>query len=847
MLKVTWRNLIARKIRLLMSAFSIVLGVAFVAGAMIFTDAMGGAFDDIIEGGTSEALVAHEGATDFDSMEDSRTIPAAVVRELEELPEAAGVHPQLQLLSVFVIGKDAKVIGGNGPPGLAFNFTQATALTGKPVMELVDGELPDAPFEVALDEKTAEKGDYAIGDEVRVVTPGSPPTITVLLTGLVDAGAASQVGATITVFDVTFMQQQFFGGRDVFSIVSLNAADGVSQEQLAEAARAVVGEGLQVRTGDQYVEDNEAILDEIMGFLQTFLLVFATVALVVGAFLIVNTFSILVAQRSRELALLRAMGASRRQVLGSVVLEALAVGVIGSTLGLGLGYLLAHGLRLLFGIFGLDLGSISFPVQPSTILAAYAVGIVVTAGASTLPAARAARIPPMAALRDDIALPESSQRRRVVVGSALLVIGVGSGILGFVNEGTTGLMMLGIGTLLVLVGVALMSWLLGHPLFVAFGVLYRRLFGAVGALASGNALRNPRRTAATSSALMVGLALMTMMSIFGASASASTDAAIDRTLTSQFIISNVIQQPFSTDVARQVSRIDGVAGVARLQIAFPQVEKFPFAAVGAMDPRQLTQAFSPPGGEAFLDALSPGKVVVASNAAAAAGVEVGDHVTIDFQGGAVDLEVTRLFPQGGLPMDLLVTPDAFAEGGLAPLDSMVFVTKEPGANTDEVRAAIETVLEPLPTVTVKDPEGYAAEQRSQVNQFLYAIYALLGFSVVIALLGVVNTLGLSVIERTREVGLLRAVGVSRRQLRTMIRLESVVVAVFGALLGLGIGLAFGSTLVMALEDQGLTHLAIPVPMLLVFLLLAAVLGVLAAILPARRAARLDVLRAIATE
>jgi putative ABC transport system permease protein len=340
---------------------------------------------------------------------------------------------------------------------------------------------------------------------------------------------------------------------------------------------------------------------------------------------------------------------------------------------------------------------------------------------------------------------------------------------------------------------------------------------------------------------------MTMMSIFGASASASTDAAIDRTLTSQFIISNVIQQPFSTDVARQVSRIDGVAGVARLQIAFPQVEKFPFAAVGAMDPRQLTQAFSPPGGEAFLDALSPGKVVVASNAAAAAGVEVGDHVTIDFQGGAVDLEVTRLFPQGGLPMDLLVTPDAFAEGGLAPLDSMVFVTKEPGANTDEVRAAIETVLEPLPTVTVKDPEGYAAEQRSQVNQFLYAIYALLGFSVVIALLGVVNTLGLSVIERTREVGLLRAVGVSRRQLRTMIRLESVVVAVFGALLGLGIGLAFGSTLVMALEDQGLTHLAIPVPMLLVFLLLAAVLGVLAAILPARRAARLDVLRAIATE
>ena len=848
MLKVTWRNLLARKVRLLLSAFAIVLGVAFVAGSMIFTDAMGGAFDDIIEGSTADVEVAFEGANDFDAQQDNRTIPADVVPKLEALPEVESVHPQNVLQSVFVIGKDGKVVGGNGPPGLAFQYTGATSLTGKPILTLVDGDLPDAPYEIALDKDTIEKGGFDLGDEVRLATPGTPPTITATLTGAVEFGSGGLNGATLTIFDEQFMHDQFFDGKDVYTSISLNAAEGVSQRELADAAQKVLPPHVVAETGDDYVEDNKASLDEILGFLQTFLLVFAGVSLVVGIFLIINTFSILVAQRSRELALLRALGASRRQINRSVVLEALAVGFVGSTVGLGVGYLLALGLRWLFGLFGLDLSQADFPVTWTTVAWSYGVGLVVTALASILPAVRASRIPPMAALRDDVALPEATLRRRVIVGIVMVVVGGALMAVGLsVADGRNSLIAIGGGILLILIGVALMSAVLGAPVLHVFGAVYRRLFGTVGSLAAQNALRNPRRTAATASALMIGLALMAMMSIFGSSASASTDAAIGKTLTSQFIISNVVGQPFSPDVAAQARKVDGVAAVTQLRQAFPEVDGGN-AFVAAVDPRSMGLAFALPMQQGSLADLGPGTVAITESTSESKGYDVGDTLTMEFQGGDVPLKVIAIFAAApAVPGDYLVSLDTLTKGGLAPLDSMVFVTKQPGASTDAVRAELERITKDLPTVTVKDPEGYAAEQKEQVNTFLYMIYGLLGLSVIIAILGVVNTLSLSVIERTREVGLLRAVGLGRRQLRTMIRLESVVVSVFGALLGMVMGVVFGSTMVLALKDQGLTELSIPWALMVVFLVAAAFTGVLAAVIPARRAARLDVLKAIATE
>jgi putative ABC transport system permease protein len=846
--RVTWRNLFARKLRLLLSAFAIVLGVAFVAGTMVFTNAMGGAFDDIIEGSTSDVEISFAGAGDFDSGQDNRTFPASVVTDLERLPEVESAHPLNQLQTVFVIGRNGKVIGGNGPPGLANNATGGTSLTGKPILTVVRGRYPNGPDEIALDIDTVEKGKFKLGDEVKLATPGKPPVMETRLTGVVEFGSGGLNGATMTIFDRKFMQDTFYGGRDVYSTVSLTAADGVSQKKLAAAAQKVLPKGLKARTGKAYVEDNKAALDEILGYLQIFLLVFALVSLVVGAFIIINTFSILVAQRSRELALLRAMGASRRQVNRSVLLEATAVGLVGSTVGLGVGYLLALVLRWLFGVFGLDLSRAAFPMTWQAVLLSYVLGVGVTAIAALLPARRAARIAPMAALRDDVALSESTLRRRVLMGTVLVLAGAGAIAAGLAGEGTWALIGIGGGILLVLVGVAIMSAFLGQPVLHLFGAVYRRVFGTVGRLASQNALRNPRRTGATASALMIGLSVMAMFSVFGASASASTDAAIGKTLTSQFIVSNVVGQPFSTDVAEQVRRLDGVSGVTELRSAYPDLKGGGSAWTMAVDPKAFGIAFAVPATQGSFKALGPGTVAISAARAKDRGFEIGDSVTMKFQAKDIKLRVVALFRSNpALPGDFVVTPDTLERGGLTPLDAMVFVTKDPSASTDTVRSEIERVVKDLPTVTVKDPEGFAAEQKEQVSQFLYLIYGLTGLAVIIAILGVVNTLSLSVIERTREIGLLRAVGVTRRQLRTMIRLESIVVAVLGGVLGAVMGVLFGSTMVIALKDEGLTELAIPWPLLAGFLLLAAVAGVFAAALPARRAGRLDVLKAIGTE
>jgi putative ABC transport system permease protein len=667
------------------------------------------------------------------------------------------------------------------------------------------------------------------------------------LTGLVEFGAGGLNGATLTLFDEHFMQQAFFGGRHAYSAISLNAAPGVSQTQLRDAVQPLLPHGVVARTGDDLVEKNKAGLDKILGFLNTFLMVFAAVSLVVGTYLIVNTFSILVAQRTRELALLRALGASRRQVDVSVLVESVFVGLFGSTLGLVLGYLLARGLQLLFGTFGLDLSRASFPVEPRTVVASYAVGLVVTSVAAYLPARRASRIPPVAALRDDVALPESSLRRRVVTGFALVVAGALGMTLGVRGHGNSGLSLIGAGMLGVLVGVSLLSPWLGRPLTRLFEVGYRRGFGTVGVLAAQNAIRNPRRTAATASALMIGVTLVSLIAILGSSASASTDAAVDKTLTSQFVVSNVVQAPFSTSVAKQIRRVDGVRSVAQVRLAGARIGKRQVF-VGAVDPRELGLAIALPMQQGSLLSLEPGTVAISAPSARRHHYRLGQQLRMRFQAATETLKVVAIYDSSSpLPASYLVTPDTLIKGGIAPMDSLLFVTKSPDADPAAVRHDVKAIVKDLPTVTVQDPGEYAQSQRSQIDLFLNFIYALLGFAIVIALLGIVNTLALSVIERTREVGLLRAVGVSRRQLRLMIRLESVVVAVLGAVLGVVMGLVFGVALQHAIADQGVDVLAVPWQRLVLFVVVAGIAGVVTAVLPARRAAKLNVLTAIGTE
>jgi putative ABC transport system permease protein len=847
-LKVTWRNLAARKLRLALSGFAIVLGVAFVAGSFIFTDALGGAFNGIIKGTTADVEVAPKGSDSINAAEDSRTIPATVVDRLATLPQVAKAYGIDTVQNVWVIGKDGKLVGGNGPPGLAFNYTDAKAITGKQILTLAGGALPTAPGEIALDQSAADKANYSIGDTVTLSTPGKVSSLKAKLVGLVHFGSeGGLVGATLTIFDKAWMQDLFFHGRDVYTGISLAAADGYSQQQVADAANAVLPSGIEAREGDKVAKDNEDAISKALGFINKFLLIFAAVAMVVGTFLIINTFSILVAQRSRELAMLRALGASRRQVNRSVLAEAFAVGLVGSTLGIGAGYLLSIGLKALFGAIGLDLSGATFPIHLRTVIVSYVVGLVVTMIAAYLPARRAARISPVAAMRDDVALPETSLRRRLILGAVLVVLGIASMVVGFAGSGGRGLSLIGGGMLVILIGVALMSPVLGRPVIRALGVAYKRTFGTVGTLATENSLRNPRRTAATASALMIGLTLVALMSILGASAKASTDKSIKSTLIADFVVSNAVGQGFSPSIAASVQKLDGVAAVARFRQGVGKIGADTVYPYGA-DPAQLARTLKVPMTSGAVDALADQAILVNTTTARSHHYSVGDPIVLKMQGGTARLTVAGIFKaSAAIPTDYLVSLHTLVRGGIKPLDTALFITKKPGADSAQLRGQISALIKDNPTVTLKDQHQFADEQAKQINQFLYIIYALLGLAIVIAVLGIVNTLALSVIERTHEVGLLRAVGLSRRQLRRMIRLESVAISVLGAVLGMVMGIAFGIALQRAIADDGIDVLSIPWVQLVVFVVLAAVVGVLAAVLPARRAAKLNVLDAITTQ
>jgi putative ABC transport system permease protein len=561
----------------------------------------------------------------------------------------------------------------------------------------------------------------------------------------------------------------------------------------------------------------------------------------------VNTFSILVAQRSRELALLRALGASRRQVTRSVLLEAGVLGLLGSTIGLGVGVLLAVGIRALFATFGLDLSGQPLVFAPRTVVASYAVGLTVTMAAAYLPARRASRIAPVEALRDDVAMPEAALRRRLLLGSVLTLAGAAAMLGGLYLELPEPTWWVGGGVLASLLGIAAASPVIGRPLVALVAAVYVRVFGTVGRLAGQNALRNPRRTAATASALMIGFALVTTMSVIGSSAKASVDKTIDEQFLGDLVVSNVVGTPFSTRIADRIERTPGVESVTRLRWGVGEVdgERQALVGVGAESLRSVLDVDMVAGS---VDDLVDGTMLVSAGLAEDRGLGVGDTVDYTMPAGEMSYEVVGVYEDNPvLSYPYTTTLDTLADAGFQQADNYLLVTKEAGVSNAALQGTIERQTADLPTVTVKDQEGFAEEQRGPIDQMLTLVYALLGLALVIAVLGIVNTLALSVMERTREVGLLRAVGLARRQLRRMVRLEAFVIALLGGVLGAGMGLLFGLALVASLRDDGLQVISVPGGQIAAFVVASGLVGILAAAMPARRAARLDVLGAIATE
>ena len=846
MLRTALKSLLARKVRLLLSTFAIVLGVAFVAGSLVFSDTLSRSFTALFASTVGDVVVRPEGSGDPRNGPSTRTVPAAVLDDLESVEGAARVDGNVNDIGVFVVDRDDKVVGGQGPPAIGGNWSDAPAGHGLESLSIVVGREPRGREEVVLDASTAERGGYTIGDRVRIVTASEQAVLTPVMVGLADFQEGGSLnGATYAAFDTRTAQRLFTGGKDVYTDLWVTAEDGVSQEELRDAVAERLPAGLEAVTGDEAADEGASALKEAISFLTTFLLIFAGISLVVGAFLIVNTFSILVAQRSRELALLRALGASRRQVTGSVLLESFVLGALGSTIGLGLGVLLAMAIRLLFARFGLDLSGQSLVFRPRTVVAAYAIGIVVTMAAAWLPARRSARIAPVQALRDDVSMPETSLRRRFAGG--LLLIGVGGAALaaGLFTSVAHGGWYVGAGVLAVLLGVASASPVLSRPFLAVARVLLARLFDTVGNLAGQNSLRNPRRTTATASALMIGLALAATMAIVGDSAKASVDQAIEENFTGDYVVSNLMGQPFSTSIGDRMARIDGVESVTRQRFAIGEDDDGP-QGLGAADRSSLQDVLGVRLISGSFDDLRRDTVVVEQEYADEHGLDVGDDLEMTLNGQEVAYAVVGVFaenPVVGFPVQTV--PATLTAAGLAERDNSLVVTV--GERSERLQERLEAVVADLPIVTVKDQAAFAEEQRGPIDQMVLMIFALLGLALFIAVLGIVNTLALSVIERTREVGLLRAVGLGRGQLRRMVTLESVVIAVLGATLGSVLGVLFGIAMMYALRDEGLEVISVPWDQLAAFLAVSVVVGVLAAVLPARRAARLDVLRAIATD
>jgi len=546
--------------------------------------------------------------------------------------------------------------------------------------------------------------------------------------------------------------------------------------------------------------------------------------------------------------LLRAIGASRRQVTLSLLGEALAVGIIGSTLGLGAGIGVASGIQALFSAVGLDISEGGLVISLDTIIVSYIVGVVVTLVAAWAPAWRAARIPPVAAMRADVGIPQRTLTRRIVIGVSALAVGVLAMALGFtVVGGGQAAGMVGFGTFLIFMGIVTLSPAISRPVVGVIGAPVIATRGTVGQLAVGNAQRNRRRTASTASALMIGLALISAFGVLATSVTASLDRVVDESFTFDELLSTANFVPFSPEIADAVSEIEGVETVSRLRMNNAEVEG-QNAFVSGVDPSTVAEVLNLAELDESFNELGPGEFALDTNGIETHGLSIGDQVTMTFPTGEQELTLASSYVANPtLFVGYVVSNEVFHEAGLKPLDLQVYVKNAPDADSQAVRAEMDTIVSGYPSVRVQDQAEIKDDVQGQINQLLTLIYGLLALAIVIAVLGIVNTLALSVVERTREIGLMRALGVTRKQMRRMIRLESLVIAVYGAILGVVVGVGFGVALQRALSSSGIDVLDIPWVSLVIFIVASAIVGVLAALWPARRAAKLDVLQAITTE
>ena len=853
MTKFALKGLLGRKLRTALTALAIVLGVAMISGTYVLTDSIDSAFDTIFTEVRQGSSAVVTGKAAFDLSDGSgATAPAFPESVLETVRGVDGValaEGSVDSDSTTLIGRDGKAVVNGGAPNLGFAIAQGDSPFNP--LALVEGDWP-GPNEVVIDSGTAKDENFKIGDVIGVQAEG--PVEMLKVSGIVRLDASISIGgATLAGFDLPTAQRLFkkVGKLDEIAVA---AATGTSDAQLVENIAAVLPPGTQVRSGQAQAADDAADTNEFITFLQGFLLAFAGIALFVGSFVIANSLSITIAQRAREFATVRTLGGSRRQILGSIIVEALVVGTAASVVGLFLGLGLAKLLFWLFDLVGFTLPNTGLLFETRTIVVSLAVGIIVTLLASLRPAVRATRVPPIAAVREGATLPPSRFARFRTVGS-LLITGLGFAALlyGLFGSGlgtTQVLIWMGLGALLIFIGVSLFAARLVRPLAAALGAPAARLGGSAGKLARDNARRNPQRTASTASALMIGLALVTLVATLAAGITSTFRGAVNEIFTSDYAITAQNNfSPIPVDAAEAAAKTPGVEAIASTRSGEARVfGSTEFVTAVDPDAAEVIKLDWVEGSQDVFGELGADGAFVDDGFAKDHGLSVGSPITVTVPSGKqLELTVKGIFdpPAGGSPFGVVTFSSAtFDKVFDSPRNLYTFILMDGGeseANTQALEASLGTEF---PNAKVQTRDEFVDNQIAALNQILNILYVLLALSVIVSLFGIVNTLVLTVFERTRELGMLRAIGMTRRQVRRMIRHESVITALIGGTLGIVLGVILGALLIARVD---FIEFALPTTQIIVFAIMTIFVGIVAAIFPARRAARLNPLEALQYE
>ncbi|MEU5521225.1 FtsX-like permease family protein [Streptomyces sp. NPDC047860] len=855
-LKTSMRNFFAHKGRMALSAIAVLLSVAFVCGTLVFTDTMNTTFDKLFAATSSDVTVSSKDASDSGETTSGNgkppVIPASVLDDVKGTDGVKSAEGAVFSTSVTVVDGDKDSLSPtSGAPTIVGSWNANEART----MEITSGAAPEGADQIMVDADTADKHDLRLGDEIGVIS--AVGTHTAKISGIADF-TVTNPGAAIFYLDTRTAQRTLVGESGVYTNVNVTAASGVSDAQLKKNVTAELGGGYKVLTAEETAEANQESVGDFMNVMKYAMLGFAGIAFLVGIFLIINTFSMLVAQRTREIGLMRAIGSSRKQVNRSVLVEALLLGVIGSVLGVGAGVGLAVGLMKLMGTMGMKLSTDDLTVAWTTPALGLLLGVVVTVLAAYLPARRAGKISPMAALRD-AGTPADAKAGWIRAATGLVLTGAGGACLylaGTADKATDGSLWLGLGVVLSLIGFVVIGPVLASGMVRVIGAVLLRAFGPVGRMAERNALRNPRRTGATGAALMIGLALVACLSVVGSSMVASATEELDKTVGTDFIIQDDNEQPVIPQAVAAVKSTPGIDRVTeykwtKADFTTPDGRTTEDTAITAADPTYATDLRVETVAGKLADAYRPDSMSVHEDFAKDHGVTVGSKIDVAFKDGTTGTLTVRAITSSegvidaGAMYTSIDTLATYVPADRMPLDLMVFASAADGQK-DAAYKALKESLDGFP-YEVRDQTDYKEALKDQIGQLLNMIYGLLALAIVVAILGVVNTLALSVVERTREIGLMRAIGLSRRQLRRMIRMESVVIALFGALLGLGLGMGWGATAQQLLALEGLKVLDIPWPTIIGVFIGSAFVGLFAALVPAFRAGRMNVLNAIATD